>query len=258
MPGTVVQVTTPNSALRAVRIGMRMSQDDFARALRTAGERAGVPNDANKRLVQRWEAGAIIAPRPVYARALESVTGLPIESLGFTAAVPYARVSPDDNGGHDLETSPMGIASTTGPAARTAARGNYSGVWLSRYEYYSSGRDATFTGQHYVVLLQHGDRLTVRSLPGSADGSLSMDLTVDGNVITGTWVEATSEAGYYRGARYHGAVQLLAEPTGRRLVGKWVGFGREMDVNTGPWELVFQDASTNKATLDRYNRRPEP
>jgi hypothetical protein len=51
-------------------------------------------------------------------------------------------------------------------------------VWLSRYEYYSSGSDATFTGQHYVV-------------------------------------------------------------------------GREMDVNTGPWELIFQDAATNKATLDR-------
>src|SRR5690242_11713359 len=76
-------VTTPNGTLRAVRMGMLMSQDDFARALRVAGERAGHPNDASKRLVQRWEAGVIAAPRPVYARALEAVTGLPIESLGF-------------------------------------------------------------------------------------------------------------------------------------------------------------------------------
>jgi hypothetical protein len=30
-----------------------------------------------------------------------------------------------------------------------------------------------------------------------------------------------------------------------------------MDVNTGPWDLVFQDASTNKATLAAYGRRPE-
>lgn len=84
-----------------------------------------------------------------------------------------------------------------------------------------------------------------------------MDLSVDGNVVTGTWTERTDPAGHYRGARYHGAIQLLAEPTGRKMVGKWVGFGKDMDVNVGPWELVFLDASTNKATLDRYNVSPE-
>src|SRR5436305_7865823 len=231
-------------------MGMRMSQDDFARALRTAGERVGQPNDAGKRLVQRWESGTIVAPRPVYARALEAVTGLPIESLGFSAAA-YDRVSADSDGGHDIEPSPMGIAPASGPAGQSSQRGNYSGVWLSRYEYFSSGRDDTFIGQHYVVILQHGDRLTVRSLPGSADSSLTMDLSLDTNVLTGNWTEQTAPSGYYRGARYHGAIQLLAEPTGRRIVGKWIGFGKELDVNTGPWELVFQDASTNRATLDR-------
>lgn len=236
---------------------MLMSQDDFARALRVAGQRAGQPNDANKRLVQRWESGAIVAPRPVYARALEAVTGLPIETLGFGPPVPQARVRGNDQGGHDVELSPAGIAApSTGPSPQPSPRANYSGVWLSRYEYFSSGRDAAFTGEHYVVVLQHGDRLTVRSLPGSSDSPLTMDLTVDGNVVTGTWVEQTAQEGYYRGARYYGAIQMLVEPTGRRMVGKWVGFGKDMDVNTGPWELVFQDASTNKATLDTYNRRP--
>nr|AZO92788.1 Orf(+22) [Micromonospora okii] len=134
-----------------------------------------------------------------------------------------------------------------------AVRGSYEGVWLSRYQYYSSGREESFAGQHFVVVLQHGDRLTVRSLPGSAASSLSLDLTVDGAVVTGTWVEQTDPTGYYRGARYHGAIQLLVEPTGRRMAGKWVGFGKDMDVNTGPWELAFKDASTSKATLDRYN-----
>ncbi|GFH36571.1 hypothetical protein SCWH03_28010 [Streptomyces pacificus] len=80
---------------------------------------------------------------------------------------------------------------------------------------------------------------------------------VDGHVATGTWTEQTATDGYYRGARYHGAIQLLVEPTGRRMTGKWVGFGKEFDVNSGPWELVFQDASTTKATLEAYNRRPD-
>ncbi|GGQ54649.1 hypothetical protein GCM10010166_24520 [Couchioplanes caeruleus subsp. azureus] len=138
----------------------------------------------------------------------------------------------------------------------STAVANYSGVWLSRYEYFSSGRDGMFVGRHYVVVLQHGDRLTVRSLPGSAESALTMDLTVDGPVLTGTWVEQTEQSGYYRGARYHGAIQMLAEPTGWRVRGKWVGFGKERDVNTGPWELTFQDESTRRATLDSYNRPP--
>ncbi|MFE2533061.1 XRE family transcriptional regulator [Streptomyces sp. NPDC059371] len=252
-------MATPNSALRAVRMGMLLSQDDFARAVREAGARAGVPNDANKRLVQRWEAGTTTAPRPVYARALEDVTGLPIESLGFTVSLPLARVSDDGKGGHDMAAGADGVAPTaSGPQTmpQTTSR-NYSGVWLSRYEYFSSGRESAFTGLHYAVILQHGNRLTARSLPGSSDSPLAMDLEVDGHVATGTWTEQTASEGYYRGARYHGAIQLLVEPTGRRMTGKWVGFGKEFDVNTGPWELVFQDASTNKATLTAYDRHPE-
>lgn len=239
-------------------MGLLMSQDDMARALRGAGDRAGEPNDASKRLVQRWESGAIVSPRPVYARALESVTGLPIESLGFVGMVPTVRVSDDGAGGHDMAASPEGVGPAAPPRpAPEAVRGTYSGVWLSRYEYFSSSRGETFTGKHYVVLLQHGNRLTVRSLPRSSDSPLTMDLELDGAVITGSWTEQTSRTGYYSGARYHGAIQLLADPTGRRIAGKWVGFGKEFDVNTGPWELVFKDASTSKATLDTYNRPPE-
>ena len=249
---------TPNADLRAARMSLLMSQDDFARALREAGERMGQPNDANKRLVQRWEAGITGNPRPAYARALEAVTGLSIDALGFTTPVPQARVSDDGHGGHDVVDSPVGIvASQSRPAAQSAPHKNFSGVWLSRYEYFSSGRDESFTQLHYVVVLQHGNRLTVRSLPGSANSTLTMDLTVDGSVLTGTWTEQTAEDSYYRGARYHGAIQMLAEPTGRRIAGKWLGFGKEMDITTGPWELVFQEGSTSKATLDRYNRVPE-
>jgi len=237
---------------------MLMSQDDFARALRAAGLRAGQPNDANKRLVQRWESGVIVAPRPVYARALEAVPGLPIETLGFGPALPQVRPPQNGADSYDTDFPARAMAPAGEPTARNSPRGTYSGVWLSRYQYLSSGRGATFTDQHYVVVLQHMDRLTVRSLPGSSDSALTMDLTIDGNVITGTWVEQTASDGYYRGARYHGAIQLLVEPTGRRMVGKWVGFGKEMDVNTGPWELIFEDASTTKATLDKYTRRPEP
>ncbi|MFG2330187.1 multiprotein-bridging factor 1 family protein [Streptomyces sp. NPDC048604] len=254
-------MTTPNPTLRAVRMGMLMSQDDLAHAIRQAGERVGRPNGATKRLVQRWESGTVTAPRPEYARALETVTGLPIASLGFAGIVPTARVGNDGQGGHDVAATEEGVAPpVTVAGTQQEPRANYSGVWLSRYEFYSSGRDTTYICQHHVVVLQHGNRLTVRSLPGAStnpDSPLTMDLTADGSVVTGTWVEQTATDGYYRGARYHGAVQMLVEPTGRRMAGKWVGFGKDMDINTGPWELVFRDASTTQSTLARYNRPPE-
>ncbi|WP_059005668.1 helix-turn-helix domain-containing protein [Streptomyces specialis] len=248
---------TPNSALKAVRMGLLMSQDDFAKALRAAG----IPG-ASKRLVQRWEAGTTGTPRPTHARALEQVTGVPIEVLGFATPVPLARVTGDGRGGHDVETSPEGIPAAASPVPRAQpsaaprARANYSGIWLSRYEYFSSGRGEKHTGLHHVVVLQHGGKLTVRSLPGSSDSSLTIDLEVDGKVATGTWSEQTAPDSYYRGARYHGAIQLVIELTDRRMSGKWVGFGKEFDINTGPWELVFQDPSTSKATMQQYNRPP--
>ena len=256
----MVRMTTPNATLRAVRMSMLLSQDEFARAIKEAGQEAGQPNDATKRLVQRWESGTTTAPRPVYARALEAVTGMPIESLGFTMPI-MARVADDGSGGHDVHPSPDGVAAPVpGPTPQASPRANYSGVWLSRYEYFSSGRDNSFIGMHYVVVLQHGNRLTVRSLPDASsnpNSPLTMDLTVDGSVITGSWVEQTASDGYYRGARYHGAIQMLIEPTGTRMAGKWVGFGKDMDVNTGPWELRLQDASTNQKTIGKYSRPPQ-
>ncbi|MFI6314950.1 multiprotein-bridging factor 1 family protein [Nocardia fusca] len=248
-------VTTPNTALRAARNARLMSQDDLARALREAGCAS-----ATKRLVQRWEAGRTLNPRPSHARALEKVMGLPIETLGFGAVMAGRSLSGPD-GSQNVE-SPIGDvdpgqATAAAGGSRARLPGSYSGVWLSRYEYYSSGRDATFTTAHYVVMLQHDDRLTVRSLPGSSPSSLEMDLTVDGHVSTGTWSEITAQEGYYRGARYHGSVQLLIELTGSRMAGKWVGFGKNFEVNTGPWELVLQDSSTTKATIDAYNKPPE-
>ncbi|MFJ3978627.1 helix-turn-helix domain-containing protein [Streptomyces sp. NPDC090021] len=251
----------PNDVLRAVRIGLRLSQDDFAKALRRAGEELGEPNEASKRLVQRWESGTSKTPRGVYARALERVTGRPVEALGFSLPVPTARVHADGMGGHDMDAGTEGIAVATGsPLAAHATEETFSGVWLSRYEFYSSSRDTTYECKHYVVIVQHGNRLTAQSLPGASsnpESPLSLDLTVDRNVVTGSWVEQTASDGYYNGARYHGAVQMLIEPTGRRMAGKWVGFGKDFDVNTGPWELRLVDRSTSKATLEQYARAPE-
>jgi hypothetical protein len=230
-----------------------MSQGEFALAIRAAGQRAGEPNDCTKRLVQRWESGYVTGlPRGNYARALEAVTGQPIENLGFKGTDPGRR-------------QVLGVAGVAAAGATAAwaipesrakgARGPLTGIWRSRYEYVSSSRgDETYASQHYVMVIQHGDRLQVRSLPGTAQGRVMMDLTVSGSVLTGTWTEETDAAGYYKGSTYHGAIQLTAGPSGTRLTGAWVGFGKSGEINTGPWTLDLVSADTGAAVMERYNR----
>ena len=85
-----------------------------------------------------------------------------------------------------------------------------------------------------------------------------MDLGVNGSVITGTWREQTSASGYYAGGVYSGAIQMLAEPTGRRLAGKWGGFGRDLEINVGPWRLQLVSSEASPEAVARYNRTPDP
>lgn len=239
----------PNTALRAVRAARFWSQEDLARAVREAGEKAGEPNQCDKRLVQRWEAGLVRSPRGAYARALEAATGQPIENLGFMPA--------DERYGLD-RTQALDMADQLMPEPKGVPAGPLSGIWRSWYQYVSSGRNnTTYESQHYGVLLQRGSRLQFRSLPNTAEGRVLMDMTSNGQVVTGTWSEQTDSSGYYQGSVYHGAIQMLLEPTGHRMSGKWVGFGREFDLNTGPWTLELVTADTGHKTQDEYNRPVE-
>jgi hypothetical protein len=62
---------------------MRLSQAQFAEAVRAAGKAVGRPNSCTKRLVQKWETGEHSACRPGYLTVLQTVTGLPARELGF-------------------------------------------------------------------------------------------------------------------------------------------------------------------------------
>ena len=242
-------MSVPNTTLRAAKSGLPMSQDDLARAIRDAGRRTGEPDNCTRRVVQRWEAGLVTTPRGTYTRALEYVMGQPAENLGFIPA--------DERDGLDRETAMTMPEAARVPGPKTA-QGPLSGIWPSPYECESSGRGQTFADLHHGLVLQHGDNVQVRSLAESAPSDLAMDRTQNGAVLTGTWTERANPRGHYQGSAYHGAIQLLLEPSSRRRSGKRMGFGRDRDVNVGPWTLTLVTADTAAEAIKRCNRTPEP
>jgi hypothetical protein len=108
----------PNATLRAIRLALHLSQSELAAAIRHAGEALGEPNTANKRLIQKWESGEHAVCRPNYRRALQSVTRLPFDQLGFSGgagvSVPAVVMpappigSPVDTTGLDLDRVVLG------------------------------------------------------------------------------------------------------------------------------------------------------
>jgi transcriptional regulator with XRE-family HTH domain len=239
----------PNTALREARLAAHMSQGDLAREVREAGFRTGHPAPCSDRTVQRWESGHVARPQARHLLALETVLGRPADSLGFDVSERYGM----DRERMLAEAGLDAAMPLPDPAARY---GGLTGIWLSEYTYPSSGRGGDFTSRHYVMILQRGARLIVRSLPASAS-QLSMDLKANGQVVTGTWAEATESGGYYGGAAYEGALQFLVDPTGHRMEGEWVGFGRGMKVNHGSWTLTLVEADVSPAAVERWNRAPE-
>lgn len=114
-----------------------------------------------------------------------------------------------------------------------------SGIWHSKYRYPSSSRHGMFEGEHFVRLRRSGKHWVFESLPNRSKSALAVRLTLEDRVAIGTWQERTSPEGYYKGAVYHGAIQMILDEDGRQLRGKWLGHGKDMEVNVGNWELTF-------------------
>ncbi|MGW3959117.1 hypothetical protein ACWED2_04795 [Amycolatopsis sp. NPDC005003] len=160
-----------------------------------------------------------------------------------------------------LSLASAGWALAPDPAAADSLSENapagddLSGIWHSQYHYPSTGRRKTLTGEHYVVLRQHGSRLVGMSLPHTTGSRLRLELAKDMAVATGTWREQTSPGGYYQGATYHGTLQLVVDPVGRRMSGMWLGFGRDFAINSGDWHLSRCETDTSLAAQRAYHAK---
>ncbi len=92
-------------------------------------------------------------------------------------------------------------------------------------------------------------RLLGRSDPLESGSRLTLDLGVDGNLVTGSWSERTSPTGHYRAATYHGVVQMILDPTGRAMTGRWLGISKRYTIKSGEWRLDrLPDSTTGPVT----------
>lgn len=242
-----------NTALRAIRESLRLSQDEFAQKIREAGAKLGEPNECTTRTVQRWETGNVSYPRRHMVRAIELVAGYPAEKLGFDH-VPRGESYWDHTDGPVQVVADARMA----PPSVTIVMPTLTGIWESRCTYHSSSRDETFVDLSHLMLIHSANEITAHSIRGSVTdgGSIIMRLETRGRVVTGTWEQTTGAESYYRGQLFHGAVQLQVEASGTRMKGAWTGFGSDFDVNTGPWELIRRETGTRD--VESYARVPDP
>lgn len=238
----------PNTTIRAVREAMRLSQEEFAEKIREAGTALGEPNECTARTVQRWEGGAVSYPRRNMIRAIERATGYAAEELGFDHVPRVGKLSDHTDG--PVEASTPNLAPLIQPAVvKLAVVPTLTGIWESRCTYESSSRQKTFVDRSNLIIVHAGNELTARSIDGSVTegGSILMRLELRGRVVTGIWEQNTGPDSHYQGAQFHGAVQLQVDGTNSHMRGAWTGFGRDFEVNTGPWELIRREIRTGKA-----------
>lgn len=115
-----------------------------------------------------------------------------------------------------------------------------NGEWLSRYSYQSGEGAEPISSEHIVVFDGNDKDIVGRSIAQEDGSELSLNLHYDeeNSTLTGTWQEMTSPEGIYRGAAFHGALQLILNEMNTVADGKWVGFNSSRTkVKTGDWQI---------------------
>lgn len=127
---------------------------------------------------------------------------------------------------------------------------DFSGIWHSTYWFPSNEHPGKQeTSEYTVTVYQQHDKLTIESLPNNIKAHMTINLTVDGMLATGTWFEGTSPHGEFEGMVYSGAMQLLISDNNEVMDGQWVGVGREKqadgkykpEIYSGKWQLKRAD-----------------
>ena len=125
---------------------------------------------------------------------------------------------------------------------------DFPGTWVCRYWYPNTKHNNREDISEYrAKITRHGNGYVLQSLPnmGETEGShMEARFTVDGILVTGTFMENTSPGGDWVGMTYKGSFQLLLNDEHSRMEGSWVAAGYnngQPRTFTGRWELALAD-----------------
>jgi hypothetical protein len=123
----------------------------------------------------------------------------------------------------------------------------FPGVWRCRYWYPNTKKGNTEEVSEFLVRIdRQGEGYVLRSTEStSPEAHLEGRFTVDGSLVTGTFMENASPTGDWEGMTYKGAFQLLLNEAHTRMEGLWVAAGYnngDPKTFTGRWEFAVTEA----------------
>lgn len=230
----------PNRVLADLRRALNLSQDEFAAKLRDAGRRLGEPNDASKRLVQRWESGATTSVRPVYRRALESITARPYGSLGFVETAGRSR------GGLERRTV-LGAGALAAAGLLTEPTGSGQQVGMELVDALAA---RTARLRSLDDHLGGADTFRTYSFELEATASLIRDATYTsdtGRALAGLFAEQAQQAGWAAfdaGSQARAEQLFIASLEAARTAGDTALAGNALAL------LAYQQSTTGRDSVD--------
>jgi transcriptional regulator with XRE-family HTH domain len=127
------------------------------------------------------------------------------------------------------------------------------GVWFSRYGYYSSSREETFTGEHYVVIRHDGARLVAQSLPHTPAQNFTWTCRSKDQSSPALGPSRPHHLGTIADRPITARFSFFSTRWVGECPGQWVGFGKDFTVNNGEWRLEWVDESISKRTIQNYH-----
>lgn len=115
---------------------------------------------------------------------------------------------------------------------------DFTGVWLSTYNFKSGNTGEVLETDHYVTLRRIGNQLIVESMPNTKGSYMMARFTLDGRIATGSYQSQNSPLSSTKEGLYYGAAQMIISPDGKTIAGMGVGYGKDMEIKPSNWKIV--------------------
>lgn len=124
------------------------------------------------------------------------------------------------------------------------------GIWECCYRYPTEG---TYRYEQQLMRLsQVGPFVVARNVTSQSHVHRLSGRLKSSTYLSGRWENLTE------GEIWHGTFQLVLHPTGTTMLGKWLGFDSQGDVEVGPWAWKLVDRNTSKASVNTLKSSWEP